>query len=170
MSERALRISGVAGVSHHQFFLFDARTGIEDVRRPSWREGAGLAAAEPGLLALCTGIHTGSIALAVELWDGAPPHEPGWEDVVEVPLRVSPGELRVGLLLEEPPPELRAPLPIGGPRCRARVHATGRDVAYDGVAFEPVEEHLVQLWETEVEDPIRVLRATSGCATRRLVR
>ncbi|RAX47541.1 hypothetical protein DQ354_00755 [Arthrobacter sp. AQ5-06] len=43
---------------------------------------------------------------------------------------------------------------------RARLHATGRDTAFDEVVESPVERHLVQFWK-EPPSPVSVLSSAS---------
>ncbi|TWG07606.1 hypothetical protein [Saccharopolyspora dendranthemae] len=161
MTQPLLRLSGTVPVSHHQFFLLDARTYPTDGGRLSWRDN-GLATSAAGILALSTGIHTGEINLVVERFDNAPPPDlHGWEDVTELDLQVPHGELHVAGLMLEPAPELRTPLTIVGGRCRARIHATGRDTDIDGAPPEPVEDYLIQLWDTDTDAPANLLRSTS---------
>jgi len=45
-------------------------------------------AAQPGVLAMATGLHTGSVPVRVEALDRAPSSVADWEEVVEVSLSV----------------------------------------------------------------------------------
>lgn len=46
-------------------------------------------------------------------------------------------------------PDLPLLTPQGPGTYRVRVHARGRDIAPDGVAYEPVEDYLLIVWPTE---------------------
>ncbi|MCA1186704.1 hypothetical protein LCD36_09675 [Saccharopolyspora sp. 6T] len=148
-----LTISGTVEASYHQFFLLDGETYPEDVDSlPS--QDHGLVTAATGILLINTGIHTGPVRLVVEHWRSPPPpvtHT--WEDVVETSLHAPQGELRVAGLMREPSPELRTPIRMESTLCRVRVHASGRDTAFDLAVSDAVEDYLLQLWETETDEP-----------------
>ena len=108
-----------------------------------------------------TGVHSGPIELTVELL-GARPEVPasGWEDIHEVSLM-----LPAGRAYFNPPTgwEMKDVGTIMGDEkgsYRARLHATGRDAAFDLVVESPVERHLVQFWK-EQPSPVSVLSSES---------
>lgn len=78
----------------------------------------------------------------------------GWEDIAEVSLDVGDWALAVtGWSDEPPPPRLDA---AGPGTYRVRVHASGRDTAWDAPVSEPVERFLVQAWPAPYESPLTV--------------
>ncbi|GAB2679674.1 hypothetical protein GCM10027271_46130 [Saccharopolyspora gloriosae] len=161
-----LTISGTVEASYHQFFLLDVDTYPEDAGRLSWQDN-GLVTTTTGILAISTGIHTGPARLVVERLSSAPPLTTRtWDDVVETSLHVPQRELRVAGLMQEPSPELRTPVQVDSTLCRVRVHASGRDTAFDVAVSDAVEDYLVQLWETDSDDPDAIMHATSSYGTR----
>ena len=118
-------------------------------------------AAYPGVLAMVTGLHTGTVPLRFELHDEEPPLEDDWEDVVEAPLTVTADAYWVtafdrGMEVEAPP----------AGTYRARWCASGMDEAHDGTrsADEPeIDRYLLQLWPAPVL-PDAVIRQGSDIA------
>jgi hypothetical protein len=118
---------------------------------------------------LWTGIHTGVVAVAVESHPTQPePLTAEWDEVVEVSVEAPAGELMLVALMDDIAP--RPPTLTSRPGWyRARVHARGRDLDYDGVAFEPTEDYLIQLWlgadapdliHKQTDDTGRIIRRT----------
>jgi hypothetical protein len=108
-----------------------------------------------------TGVHSGPIDLTVEIL-GARPEAPasGWEDIHEVSLMLPEGRA----FFNDPTGwEMKDIGTITGNArgsYRARLHATGRDTAFDEVVESPVERHLVQFWK-EPPSPVSVLSSES---------
>ncbi|MCO4264830.1 hypothetical protein NG697_18225 [Pseudarthrobacter sp. MDT3-26] len=108
-----------------------------------------------------TGVHSGPIALTVEVLGARPEGTaPGWEDIHEVSLMLPEGRAYFN-----PPTgwEMKDVGTITGNEkgsYRARLHATGRDTAFDLVVESPVERHLIQLWK-EPPSPVSVLSSES---------
>ena len=113
---------------------------------------------------ISTGVAVGDLAVRCEALDECPREAPAeWEDVAEVSLTVRHGPLMAtGWNPRRPGDRLDG---HGPGNCRVRVHARGRDTAYDDVATTPTEEYLVQAWPQEPSPPAR-LRATSALAQR----
>jgi hypothetical protein len=120
-------------------------------------------AATPGALWLNTGLHTGDVGFTVEVHEQAPPLDPAWEDVVEVPFRpVSADSALVEwgggaswqLGLEETDYRVRY-------CARGMDQASERDVRLDGEP--PLDCYLLQFWPAPPE-PDRVLKQTSQAA------
>lgn len=125
-----------------------------------------------GAIAVLTGTAMGAIGLRVEVHDQEPPLQTDdWDEVVECTVWSSEGELRVCDLSTVGPPEHFPNLSIRGEGgYRVRVHARGRDAAYDLVAFEPLEHHLIAVWPTDGDeyDPVINHKLTDQVgATRR---
>ncbi|WP_344939494.1 hypothetical protein [Actinomadura miaoliensis] len=136
-------------MNYHQFLL--AEWSDAPPTPPADRPANGLITPDPPWGAVIyTGIATGAVAVSVELRRQAPP--PGapswdeWEEVAEVTVEAPVGQLRVYALMEDPPD--LPPLTIAGPGTyRVRVHARGRDIAYDlSLVDEIVEDYLIQVW------------------------
>ncbi|GAA3144783.1 hypothetical protein GCM10010466_39840 [Planomonospora alba] len=107
----------------------------------------GLVTTQPGIAIIKTGIHTGKVAVSVEVYD-EPPRvtTEEWDEVVEMPLEAVLGRMRVCGLASEAPDYFPDLTPEGPGQYRIRVHARGRDAAIDLVAETPVEEYLIMTW------------------------
>jgi hypothetical protein len=108
-----------------------------------------------------TGVYSGPIDLTVEVLGARPEaSSPGWEDIHEVSLMLPEGRA----FFSEPAGwEMKDIGAITGNArgsYRARLHATGRDTAFDLVVESPVERHLVQFWK-EPPSPVSVLSSAS---------
>ena len=149
-------------MSYHQFVIID-----DDLVGPSRGSvkaatNTGLAGAEPGAVTILTGIHTGHVRVAVKVYSTSPPLDvASWEDVVEVSLRSRTGVMVVRGLEDDAPQGLPNPAHSGPGDYRVRVHATGRDVAVDLTASDPVEDYLVETWPADPHPPA-VHKMTSG--------
>jgi hypothetical protein len=120
-------------------------------------------AADPGLLFLITGLHTGEVAFAVELHDEPPPVDDGWEDVVEVSFRPMGGEASlIGWA-----GEWTQPLGLAEADYRVRYCGTGMDEGCSMDTRMPddqvVERHLLQFWPAPPA-PDRIVRQGSAIA------
>ncbi|WP_427006423.1 hypothetical protein [Pseudarthrobacter sp. H2] len=108
-----------------------------------------------------TGVYSGPVDLTVEVL-GAKPEVPasGWEDIHEMSLMLPAGRA----FFNEPTGwEMKDIGTITGDEqgsYRARLHATGRDTAFDEVVESPVERHLIQFWK-EPPSPVSVLSSES---------
>lgn len=150
---------GLIEVSHHQFWLLD--TGLLPGRPADFTNGL-IAPAGPGAAMICTGIHSGRAALAIEPRRAAPPGVDlnGWDEIVEITLSAPTGQLRPAALMAGPADALFAALTMTGPGSyRIRVHARGRDTLVDGVSRDPVEEYRITAWPGPLE-PGRIYRQT----------
>ncbi|WP_315098075.1 hypothetical protein [uncultured Cellulomonas sp.] len=112
-----------------------------------------------------TGIATGVVRVTCIALETAPEAvDAAWEDVAELSLRTTedaPLSAAGGWASGDGIPDrLDA---HGAGTYRVRVHARGRDVAYDGVAEVPVEDYLVLAWPAPAAPPA-TLRATSEVA------
>ena len=108
-----------------------------------------------------TGVHSGPIDLTVEVLGTRPEaSSPGWEDIHEVSLMLPEGRA----FFSEPTgwemKDIGTITGNGRGSYRARLHATGRDTAFDLVVESPVERHLVQFWK-EPPSPMSVLSSKS---------
>ncbi|XVQ11203.1 hypothetical protein ACQP1W_01120 [Spirillospora sp. CA-255316] len=97
-----------------------------------------------------TGIAGGRVAVSVELHDAAPPvGAPSWEhweEIAEVTVESETGQLTVACLMADSP-ALPLLSPSGAGSYRVRVHARGRDIAYDATVIgRIIEDYLIQIW------------------------
>ncbi|NJC13057.1 transposase [Micromonospora profundi] len=105
---------------------------------------------QPGIAVSLTGASSGSVHVSVEVHDLPPPQPDaaamaGWDEVVEQSILSPGGDLRVAALSADPP-KLPVLCANGPGQYRIRLHARGREIAPDGVAFEPVEEYHFVVW------------------------
>ncbi|MET3175958.1 UNVERIFIED_ORG: hypothetical protein ABIB52_003831 [Arthrobacter sp. UYCu721] len=108
-----------------------------------------------------TGMHSGPVDLTVEVLRARPEStSPDWEDIHEVSLMLPGGRA----FFSEPTgwemKDIGTITANDRGSYRARLHATGRDTAFDLVVESPVERHLVQLWK-EPPSPVAVLSSKS---------
>jgi hypothetical protein len=110
-----------------------------------------------------TGLHTGHVGFAVQLHEGAPPVDDGWEEIVEVSF--APRSARVELM--EWAGSASWPLELAQVEYRVRYCATGmdaglaRDTLLEG---EPLlDRYLLQFWPG-LPGPDRVVKQTSEVA------
>jgi hypothetical protein len=151
-------------VTYHQLYVADAAT----LPNPKYLLvfDNGLVTVQPGIAVVSTGIHTGFVSVTVQIRNEAAPvptpaEQEEWEEIVEVTLAAfDAGEVSVGSMSDGPDlPELTP----GGPgRYRLRIHARGRDTNVDGVATEPLEDYLIMIWPTRLDDPEIIYRQTDS--------
>lgn len=119
-----------------------------------------------------TGVASGPVELAVEVLGERPERTAtGWEDIHEVSLTFPEGKAYFN---ESAGRDRKNVGFIQGHEkgsYRARLHATGRDTAFDDVVEVPVERHLVQFWK-EPPSPLSVLSSQSerGKSLPRLIK
>lgn len=101
-----------------------------------------------------TGVHSGPVELAFEILQERPEAaSPAWEDVHEVSLRLPEGRAYFNTPTDW---EMKDIGNVAGDEkgsYRARLHATGRDTAFDLVVDASSEQHLVQLWKESASPP-----------------
>ncbi|MGI5260882.1 hypothetical protein [Streptomyces angustmyceticus] len=140
---------GIFGVSD------DAEVPMETVR---WSNG--LAAPMDHGAWILTGINTGHVRVAAHCLDTAPPVEAtDWEEIVEISVRSTAGDLRINSGYEITPDALPVLNPQGPGWYRMRVHASGRSTNPDGVSEEPVEDYLISVWPQEPAESV-VIRSS----------
>ena len=108
------------------------------------REGAG----SLRLPLIYTGVHSGPIALTVEVLEEHPgAAAPDWEDVHEVSLTLPAGRAFFNTPMASAAQDVGSIANEEKGSYRVRLHASGRDAAFDLVVDAPTEQHLVQLWK-----------------------
>lgn len=108
-----------------------------------------------------TGVYSGPIDVTFEVHHARPEATlAGWEDIHEVSLLLPEGTAYFNTPTGWEMKELGTIVGDQKGSYRARLHATGRDTAFDLVVDSPVERHLVQFWK-EAPSPISVLSSES---------
>lgn len=119
-------------------------------------------AAQPGVLSLKTGLHTGNVPIVVEALEAEPEVEPDWEEVVEVSFTTERTDLVLAAFQDFEPVTLPAPGTY-----RVRFSASGMDEAHDvdvRMPEEPeIDRYLLQLWPAPAR-PDEIVRQTSSTA------
>lgn len=147
-------------VADHAFGILDA--GELHIESSDWSNGL-VSVMDVGAM-VYTGIDRGYVRLQTEVV-AEPPDEIDagpWDEIVEVSLTCAQGQLRIDALEQGPPTDLPLLSPQGAGTYRLRVHARGRDRAYDSVQNEPVEDYLVTIWPAPPTAET-ILRATDQC-------
>ncbi|GAA2102822.1 hypothetical protein [Actinomadura alba] len=113
-----------------------------------------------------TGIADGNVAVEVQVHQQEPP--PGvppleeWEDIAEVTVQAPTGQLMVCALMDDGP-SLPPVTASGAGAYRVRVHARGRDIAYDAALLdEIVEDYLIQVWPAPSASEV-IHKQTDAC-------
>ncbi|GLY96156.1 hypothetical protein [Actinoplanes sp. NBRC 103695] len=153
------RFSAETHVDAHQFLLSDFPVSFDEPPVPA----NGLFSVLPGEMVVYVGASSGAVTVTVE-----PRYNPPeaveldeWEEVAEADVDVPNGQLGVRAIMAESPdlPLLSA---HGPGLYRARVHARGRDIAFDVVAFEAVEDYLLQAWPSTTGGEEHVFKASDA--------
>lgn len=147
-------------VAEGSFGLLDA--GDVPADTADWSNGLVAVMTRGALIA--TGIHTGYVHVqaVAELRPPEPaPRDGRWEEIVEVTVQAPQGNLKIESLEKGPAtalPRLSVP---GVATYRVRIHARGRETAFDQVRNEPVEDYLVQAWPTDTDQPTVIIRSSN---------
>ncbi|UNO43554.1 hypothetical protein [Streptomyces sp. MST-110588] len=134
---------------------------------PDWSHN-GLLDVHPdgGAAKILCGQEVGCIAVTAELWDGAPPLDPGpWQDVAEMSVHWPSALLDFGTTTEGAEETGSTALTLPGPGdYRVRVCGRNRDDGDPREDDAPVEEYLIQLWPAPTTGP-EIHKATSKYGT-----
>ncbi|MCQ9129821.1 hypothetical protein [Streptomyces hilarionis] len=166
MGECVGRARGLVPVQYHQFAISD-EDGPTGPRLEA--EHNGLVQVTDGVLTVLTGIHTGCVDVVVTLHESEPAaDDDDWQECVEVSAHSASGDLMVRGLMDDLDDELPV-LSFAGPGdYRLRVHAKGRDTAFDLAPDEVTEWYLVQVWAAPTGPPTVLGRSDAyGAAVRR---
>ncbi len=108
------------------------------------------------------GVWSGPVGVTVESRSSQPEEVEGlWEDVAEFLAIVTDGPLVLGGIWETPMPDWPRLDGFGPGTYRIRVHARGRDIAYDGAVSEATEEYLLVSWPEKESRPASLMALTS---------
>jgi len=157
------RFTAETRVDAHQFLLSDFPVSFDEPSVPA----NGLLSVLPGKMIVYVGASSGAVTVTVEPRDNPPEavELDEWEEVAEADVDVPNGQLGVRAIMAESPnlPILSA----HGPGLhRVRVHARGRGIAFDVVAFEAVENYLLQAWPSTTVGEEHVFKTTDGRGRR----
>ncbi|GAB2636212.1 hypothetical protein ABI214_17500 [Prescottella soli] len=146
-------------VAYGQFYIAEPGAFGEDMGNGFAGQRNGLCGtAEPGVAWFVTGLHTGTVALTVQVMSGAPDEVGDWEEAVEAPLTVRRSD---GLELQEWGGDIVGDaLPLSPGTYRVRYCATGMDTGHDMDTGEGPDRYLVTIWPATPE-PDAVVRQTS---------
>jgi hypothetical protein len=144
-------------VSYSQAWVYSGESlfdGDHDVDKVFEGQVNGLCgAAEPGVLELITGTHTGDIPFRIELHTSEPPLAEEWEEVVDVSFSPTDDVGFAGLDSEDQ-------YPLDLPRGSYRVRYCVRGMEEADTADEPTDAYLLQFWPA-APAPDRIVRRTS---------
>lgn len=149
---------------HYGFAWFDTGVGtVADLSTVRGGQANGLlGAAEPGLLSMVVGMHSGQVPVRIEFHDTAPAVDDDWDDIVEASLDARGPDATLSTFDEFH----EVGLPANG-WYRARWHDHGADAGQQHERFDPdepvVERCLLQLWPAPPAPDV-VVRETSGIA------
>jgi hypothetical protein len=123
----------------------------------------GLFSITDGCMTVYVGASSGLVTVAVEPRTTAPSTTDldDWDEVGEGDLHATQGEVIVRALMDSPP-DLPVLTTQGPGNYRARIHAKGRDLHPDLVAFEPVEKYLIQIWPAAQPEGDRVIKQSDA--------
>lgn len=150
-------------VHYGQMYLREEGSDFSGMLNDSLASPVGIVCVRPGSAFLITGLHTGTVGVAVAVAD----HDPGadltaYEDVVEISY-----ESPTGAVWLEDWDGQRHPLPPLAPGpgwYRLRYHARGMDAAQQAdTSEEPIDEYLLQIWPQSYQEPA-VVKRTSDAA------
>lgn len=159
MSEPVALAFGLVRAEYHVFHLADP--GQHD--QPPFHPTNGLIFSRPGLAVVVAGVNSGVVNVTAQVHEHpvARPDTDGWDEVVDHSVESLSGQMRVASLMTDPPclPMLT---PFGPGPYRVRVHARGRDRAYDAHVSEPLEDYLLQIWP-QPREPDLVHKQSDQC-------
>ncbi|WP_203707427.1 hypothetical protein, partial [Asanoa iriomotensis] len=131
---------------HYRFVNLTEEGAGPDLSRASGGQRNGLCgAAEPGALAMVTGLHTGTVPFTVTWHDTEPPLDDRWEEIVEVSFEPPSANLWLTAFEDSRPVRLPSVHSL-----RTRFCARGMDEAADKDVRshdEPaIDSYLLELW------------------------
>lgn len=151
--------TGTISVCYGQFYVVSPDGEPFELEPTFTGQQNGLCGAQlPGVLFLITGLHTGTVALTVDIWETEPPLAEDWEEVVEVSFQPRPS----GTTLEEWGGDTVCELPLTEQHYRVRYCAKSFGLGEDTETQEdgtPVETYALAFWPAPPA-PDRVLKQT----------
>lgn len=151
-------MTGPAWVSYGQIYVESSERQPEMPECFGGQRNGLCGAAVAGALFLGTGLHTGEVGFAVELYDEAPPVDDSWEEIVEASYRPIGEVALVGWGGEG-----YWPLGLDAIDYRVRYCGLGMDAGHHTPPMDgepPVDRYLLQFWPAPPE-PDQVIKQTS---------
>ncbi|MEV8505669.1 hypothetical protein AB0368_12695 [Actinoplanes sp. NPDC051475] len=160
------QFEAATSIDAHQFLVAERNY----IFIPALMAANGLFSLSTGCMTIYVGASSGLVTVAVEPRTTPPATTEldDWEEIGEGDLYADTGDVIVRALMDNPP-DLPALTTHGPGNYRVRIHAKGRDLRTDLVAFEPTENYLIQAWPSPVPaDAITIKQSDSyGAALRR---
>lgn len=119
-------------------------------------------AAQPGVLFVTTGLHTGDVGLSIHMHDRSPEIDEAWDDVVETSWRVTGPPID----LLEWGHDAGRPISMPAGHYRVRLSVSGMDAGRDADVNEgpeAIDRYRLDLWPAPPQQDL-VLRQTSESA------
>lgn len=157
------RRHGTIWIEHGFFWVAEWNTG--DLLPPREIGTNGLLDAVPGRMMVHTGIATGHVRVVVERHSREPdsPEPPNdWEEIILTGLQAPVGRLVIIDAEDGEGSVLPSLTPNGPGQYAVKVHARGRDIAWDLGCEEPVEDYLLQLWPSW-DQSLVIIKQTDNC-------
>jgi hypothetical protein len=156
---------GTINVHYGQMYVLTAKGGCEDPLRECFQnQNNGLCGtALPGWIMLLTGLHTGKVAVNIEVFEASPPVTNDWEEVVEAPFAVEAEAEGVWLQDWDGDRICTIPLPPG--TYRVRYCARNMDRAHDDDTLypQPIDFYRLYFWPDELS-PDSIIKQKSRTA------
>ncbi|MBB4910560.1 hypothetical protein [Actinophytocola algeriensis] len=152
---------GSVHVDYHTFWLSERE---DPMPTPGARPSNGLVSPQPGAVEIWAGTHTGSVPVAVEVRDSAPPADDvaEWDDVVETNVQSQRGNLLVTSFFAHMPKELPNLAGSGAGLYRIRFYVRGRDSGSSYDSYAPAEEYRIISWPVKQPTPERIYKQTDA--------
>ncbi|MER6784180.1 hypothetical protein ABT330_05920 [Streptomyces sp. NPDC000658] len=156
---------GLVPVQYHQFDISDEGGPTGPILEAGHN---GLMQVTDGVITVLTGIHTGNVDVTVTLHESEPAAgDDNWQECVEISAHSASGDLMVRGLMDDLDDELPL-LSFDGPGdYRLRVHARGRDTAFDLAPEGVTEWYLIQVWPAPTGPPTVLSRSDAYGASVR---
>jgi hypothetical protein len=165
MSEPIAVVEALADVDHHTFRIAE-EDNYERIVHPEGFRDNGLVVPENGAFLVHAGIAVGCSRVTIALYASPPPaSQDQWEDIAEVSVPLRGQTLNVVAREGDGVRYESVTLPPHSGSVRVRAHARGRDIHWDGVASEPIEDYLFQIWPAPLAPSTSRLRSNGRAAT-----
>lgn len=155
--------AGTVAVQYGQVYLEAGGRVAGDMAACFAGQSNGLCgAAQPGMLFLVTGLHTGIVGFEIVLLESEPALDAQFEDVVEASLQVTGAPV----MLVEWAEDTGRPLALMAGSYRVRYGGRNLDAAQDqdtNAGPDPIDQYRLELWPASPA-PDRVVRQSSAVA------
>lgn len=112
-------------------------------------------------LEVCTGVYGGPVEVEFRLHDAKPAEDDSgeWEDIAEASIALTPGPVTLGSDTDRPV-QLGSIDQSEPSQFRVRIHASGRDAAWDEMVESVTERYLILCWPESIR-PAEVVKSGS---------